>query len=94
MCLFTRWKKPKIATEDIVVYKILSVYSTHLASPYMNFVYDLDRLYETKFTKSKSCSGTGLYIYIMVFMHMYLRNQLLLPILIVISALMKEYTNV
>ena len=63
MCLFTRWKKPKIATEDIVVYKILSVYSTHLASPYMNFVYDLDRLYETKFTKSKGCSGTGYYIY-------------------------------
>ena len=32
MCLYTRWKKPKIATEDTVVYKILSVYSTHLAS--------------------------------------------------------------
>lgn len=63
MCLYTRWKKPKIATEDIIVYKILSVYSTHLASPYINFVYDLDRLYETKFTKSKSYIGKGYYIY-------------------------------
>lgn len=63
MCLYTRWKKPKTAAENIVVYKILSVYSTHLASPYMNFVYDLHRLYETKFTKSKGCSGRGYYIY-------------------------------
>lgn len=63
MCLYTRWKKPKTATKDIVVYKILSVYSTHLASPYMNFVYDLDMLYETKFTKTKGCSGRGYYIY-------------------------------
>ena len=63
MCLYTRWKKPKVATEDIIVYKILSVYSTHLASPYINFVYDLDRLYETKFTKSKSYIEKGYYIY-------------------------------
>lgn len=57
MCLYTKWKKPKIATKDIVVYKVLRTYSEHIESPYRGFVYNLKELYETKLTKCKSLGG-------------------------------------
>ncbi len=63
MCLYTRWKKPKVAAEDIVVYKVLCTYSEYIESPYRNFVYNLKELYETKLTKCKSLGGLGYNIF-------------------------------
>lgn len=55
MCLITDQKVPTIATEDIIVYKVLQLpYSEKglLVSPYNIFYYKLGELYETKIEKS------------------------------------------
>ena len=59
MCLFTRWKKPKTATKNIVVYKVLRTYSEYIESPYRGLIYNLKELYETKLTKCKALGGFG-----------------------------------
>ena len=46
MCLITN-KKPQIATEDIVVYKLLTA---KLKAPFTYFQYVLDHLYQTELT--------------------------------------------
>lgn len=44
MCLITDQKEPKVAEQDITVYKILE----GLTSPYNYFHYELGKLYETE----------------------------------------------
>jgi hypothetical protein len=48
MCLQTIWKEPKIAEEDIVVYKILNIGNDRITSPYRYFTWNLDTVYETE----------------------------------------------
>lgn len=57
MCLQTTWKKPKIAEEDIVVYKILEELYSCLQSPFSYYIWNLNKLYETEiqFTDDDSC---------------------------------------
>lgn len=59
MCLYTRWKKPKKAEKDIVVYKILH---KNCISPYRGFEYDLGVKYDTDMESFKSQYTNGLYI--------------------------------
>lgn len=44
MCLYTKWKKPKEAKKDIIVYKILN---KTCVSPIRDFVYNLGVKYNT-----------------------------------------------
>lgn len=40
MCLETYWKKPKVAKEDIICYKVLSLTKEGLYSPFQDYKYD------------------------------------------------------
>lgn len=53
MCLITN-KKKQIATEDIVVYKVLS---SNLRSPYQCFQYEYGKAYTTKITTVRNESA-------------------------------------
>ena len=59
MCLYTRWKKPKKAKRNIIVYKILD--KTRV-SPYRGFVYNLGVKYDTDMDFFINPFGGGLYI--------------------------------
>lgn len=59
MCLYTKWKKPKKAEKDIIVYKILS---KNCISPYMDFAYDLGVKYDTDMESYKGMFTNGFYI--------------------------------
>lgn len=59
MCLYTRWKKPKKAEKDIIVYKILN---KDCASPYRGFKYNLGVKYDTDMESFKGMFTSGLYI--------------------------------
>ena len=49
MCLITEQKKPKIAENDMIVYKVLKA---SLYTPYQSFRYELGELYETTIKNS------------------------------------------
>lgn len=59
MCLYTKWKKPKKAEKDIIVYKVLS---RNCISPYTCFVYNLGVKYDTDMESFNSYFTNGLYI--------------------------------
>lgn len=59
MCLYTQWKKPKKAEEDITVYKILD--ETHV-SPIRGFVYNLGVKYNTDMRTHESLFAFGFYV--------------------------------
>lgn len=59
MCLYTKWKKPKKAEKDIIVYKILD---KNCISPYRGFVYNLDVKYDTDMKSYEGMFTSGLYI--------------------------------
>jgi len=51
MCLITPFKEPKVAEEDMTVYKILT--DNQHSSFYSPFYYNLGELYETKMEESE-----------------------------------------
>ena len=59
MCLYTEWKKPKKAENDIIVYKILD---KNCVSPYRDFKYNLGVKYDTGMNSCNSQFTNGLYI--------------------------------
>lgn len=59
MCLYTRWKKPKTAKRNIVIYKILI---KDRVSPYRGFLYNLGVKYNTDMEPFKSPYTDGFYI--------------------------------
>lgn len=59
MCLYTKWKKPKEAKKDIIVYKILD--ETRV-SPIRGFVYNLGVKYDTNFEHVNSLFTNGRFI--------------------------------
>ena len=59
MCLYTKWKKPKKAKRDIIVYKILDRYCK---SPYRGFAYNLGVKYDTDMKSFKGMFTSGIYI--------------------------------
>ena len=59
MCLYTRWKKPKEAEKDIIVYKILD---KNCVSPYRGFAYNLGVKYDTNMESYNSYFNNDLYI--------------------------------
>lgn len=61
MCLYTKWKKPKKAKKDIIVYKILD---ENCISPYRGFAYNLGVKYDTNMKSYKEMFISGLYIYV------------------------------
>lgn len=55
MCLITTQKEPKIATEDIVVYKHANAYEDYVTSAFYGcFEYHFGELYETEIMQSFS----------------------------------------
>ena len=60
MCLYTKWKKPKKAEKDIIVYKILDKYCV---SPYRGFMYNLGVKYNTDMESYNGQFTKGLYIH-------------------------------
>ena len=59
MCLYTKWKKPKKAEKDIIVYKILD---KDCISPYRCFAYNLGVKYDTDIESYKGVFTSGIYI--------------------------------
>ena len=59
MCLYTKWKKPKKAKKDIIVYKILD---KDCVSPYRGFKYNLGVKYDTDMESFNTPFDNGLYI--------------------------------
>lgn len=59
MCLYTKWKKPKKAKKDIIVYKILR---ENYISPYRGFSYNLGIKYDTDMDFFTDPYDDGLYI--------------------------------
>lgn len=49
MCLVTFQKEPYIAEKDITVYKALFKSGKRIISPFINFPYTLNKLYQTNF---------------------------------------------
>ena len=59
MCLYTRWKKPKEAEKDIIIYKILC---KDYRSPHMGFLYNLGVKYNTDMESYSSQYTDGRYV--------------------------------
>lgn len=57
MCLITDQKKPKIAEEDMTVYKILIENKGIYSAMFQDFEYDLNVLYKTIIKRSSDMSG-------------------------------------
>lgn len=59
MCLYTKWKEPKKAKKDIIVYKILR---ENCISPYRGFSYNLGVKYDTDMESYEGISSKGIVI--------------------------------
>lgn len=46
MCLYSESKDPKVAAEDIPVFKVLVKVGKEYSAPYQNFIYEPNKLYE------------------------------------------------
>lgn len=59
MCLQTKWKKPRIATKDKIVYKLLDddTNSKKANAPFNSFIYDLGKVYKTKILETNNWSA-------------------------------------
>lgn len=76
MCLITKQKKPKIAKEDIIVYKVLVNYGNRLHSPYQWYLYKLNELVTIdKFGIDYSRINTKLF-FIYEGLHSYISKEL------------------
>jgi len=48
MCLQTTWKKPRKATKNIKVYKLVELKANLICAPYEYFIYELNKIYSTE----------------------------------------------
>lgn len=53
MCLYSRTEKPKKAKEDIICYKFLVMKNGHLQSPFLPFVWSIDKEYTAEKSKMR-----------------------------------------
>lgn len=54
MCLHTLQQEPKVAEDDIIVWKLLHHFNNEYSSPNQSFIYKLGIVYKTKMTKVKT----------------------------------------